>query len=236
MQDELDIVCNLDRSSVFAELKQRLAEMRNVGRGDESIVFGVHNTNVFKDGSVLEGCPVLRIFDEKEWKEQLVVYSSAGLVVKAVEIFKLEITQVVCFPELVDESLPELNKYELRYYSLNWSDPIVAADPLPSPDPRVGVLPKMLSDYDYAEKAIYVFVELKPLRCSDWKSCCVCGIQRRESIQCSWNAELDFCSEACASVALCQKKSDSNEEFDILENDEVKQLRAQLTGMNVGVP
>lgn len=231
--DDLVIVehakCNLDRDRVLRELEESLSRLKEEGKGDKSVFFGVHNPNVFKDGTVVEGKPALRVLDEDEWKNELRIYSTSGLVVKAVEVFKSEITQVVFFPEWGED-----RKFELRFYSVNWEDPIMAADPLPTEDPRLGVLPKMLSDFEFVDRAIYMYVEMKVFDVSSWNECCVCGIQRKESISCEWNESLSFCSSTCSSIAWCQKAHDDGKDVsEIRESEEMNELKRHLSSLNV---
>ena len=194
------IKINIDRARLFHELKTKLESLKSQNRQDESILFGIDNLSVYKSGDVIEGGRLLRILEEPEWKRELTIYCNSGIVVKAVELFKGEITSVVYFEELGTDP------YELRYYSLVWENGVSGMAPDASMiDPRSNVLAKELSSYEHLESNIYMYVELKPLQTSGWLSCCVCGIQRKESIKCDWNADLAFCSIACQSVAWSQK-------------------------------
>jgi len=237
---------SLDRDKIFKQLRSKFEELESQDRGNESILFGIDNTSVFKDGNVVEGGNVLRIFELPEWKRELSIYSQSGLVVKAIETFKGEITQVVLFPDLGDQQ-----EYELRYYSLNWSPSVADLAPPKEDDPRTNSLPKALTGFDFAETVLYIYVELKPLRAEHWKPCCVCGIRRAESIKCKWNDELAFCSQACQSMAWQQKKHDdetsqggdvdgddiSSEYVKVpvsaYESDEMRLLKQTLNEMNV---
>lgn len=222
---------NLDRSRVLTEIKARLERVEQSDNPRQSLIIGVNNAALHKDGKVEDGCPMLRIFDEEEWKHELVIYASSQLSVKALEIYKGEITSVLFFEELGTD-----RKFEVRYYSLNWADPILATDPLPTPDPRVGSLPKLFSGFELTEPCIYVFVEIKPLVTEDWEQCCVCGISRRITIPCKWSPEsapLYFCSEACESVAWCQRQHDFPEQVAAEESDEMRRLKAYLEDLNV---
>ena len=194
------IKINIDRERLFHELKTKLDSLKSQNRQDESILFGIDNLSVYKSGDVIEGGRLLRILEEPDWKRELTIYCNSGIVVKAVELFKGEITSVVYFEELGTDP------YELRYYSLVWENDVSGMAPDASMiDPRSNVLAKELSNYEHLESNIYMYVELKPLQTSGWLSCCVCGIQRKESIKCDWNADLAFCSIACQSVAWSQK-------------------------------
>lgn len=213
----------VDRTRVLAEIKTKLEELKLNKRQNEFIVFGINNLGVFRDGTADESSQTLRIFEEHAWKTELGIYCSSGMILKAVELFKSEITSVVSFPELGEDA-----KFELRYYSLSWKDDVAKEDlpSIPEDDTRNLILPKLLSDYDMVcGKYLYVFVEMKPLDISGWKSCCVCEIMRANSIQCTWNSELYFCSDACQSIAMSQheadvKKQNKKDVKDVTEEDD----------------
>lgn len=189
----------IDRVRLFDELQSKFDYLSKNKREKERILFGINNTAVYKSGSVVEGQTLLRILEEEEWKRELGIYSSSGIVTKAINPHKGEVTSVVYFSELGDQA------YELRYWALEWSDRVSEFAPGPEQDPRINVLPQVLSDFHCIEPYVYVYVELKPLLSQDWIPCCVCGIQRASPLDCSWNSEIVFCSEACKSMATAQR-------------------------------
>ena len=193
---------NIDKSILFDELAAKLNYLKAQDRGNESILFGINNFSVFKNGDIEKGGSLLRILEEQDWKRELAIYCSSGIVVKAIELFKGEITSVVYFQQLGEEP------YELRYYALEWENNVSNMAPENEQDPRASVLPKVMSNYDHPEPVMYIYAELRPLHTKDWLSCCVCGIQRKESIICDWNKSLAFCSLACQSIAWAQRTHD----------------------------
>lgn len=224
----------IDKSRIFRELAEKFSELKTQNRDQESIFFGINNTNVFKSGSVTETGTLLRILEVDEWKRELSIYCSSGITVKAIECFKGEVTQVVYFNEINQDQA-----FELRYYALEWND---ADTNVQNNDPRINVLPKELTSYEYLPTCIYIYAELKPLITTGWKSCCVCGIQRAETLKCAWNHKLDFCSPTCQSIAWSQKKHDektsvggdvSETEYVHVESDEMKMLKTHLKTMSV---
>ena len=229
---------NIDRNRVFLELSERFSELEKNGKSGQSLLFGINNLGVFKNGSVKDGETLLRIFNEDEWKKELTIYCSSGITVRAMELFKGEITSVVYFPELGEEP------YELRYYALDWSNNMsTVATENTETDPRTNILPKILSKFDCVESILYMYVELKPLRSVDWVPCCVCGIKRAEAIPCAWNEKLAFCSQACQSVAWSQKTydektssgGDTDSEYVKIEcdSDEMKLLKKHIDSMQI---
>ena len=232
---------NIDRTVLFEELSTKLKYLKTQNRGHESILFGINNFSVFKNGDIEEGKSLLRILEEEEWKRELGIYCSSGIVVKAIELFKGEITSVVYFQELGEEP------YELRYYALEWENNVSKMAPENEQDPRVTVLPKVMSNYDHPGSVMYIYVELRPLHTKDWLSCCVCGIQRKESIACDWNKSLAFCSLACQSIAWAQRTHDEKtsaggdkaeeEESDYIhvksQSGDVNGLKAKMQAMEL---
>ena len=234
----------IDRSRIFREISSKLSHLETQNRKQESIFFGINNTNVFKSGSVTETGTLLRILDVDEWKRELSIYCASGIAVKAIECFKGEVTQVVYFNEIDSDQA-----FELRYYALEWTDANVdksntTQDALETIDPRINVLPRELTAYEYLPTCIYIYAELKPLITTGWKSCCVCGIQRAETLKCAWNNELDFCSPTCQSIAWSQKKHDEKTSVggDVCEteyvhvnseSEEMKALKTHLKAISL---
>lgn len=228
----------IDKKRLFEEIRSKFAALKEQNRETEPIFLGINNSAVFKNGSVTEDGTLLRILEVKEWKKELSIYCTSGILVKAIEPFKGEVTQVVYFEELGSEQA-----FELRYYALEWACGVsnFAPDETINTDPRSNVIPKVLTNYEYLEVCIYIYAELKPMNTVGWKSCCVCGIYRAETLQCVWNSELDFCGPTCQSIAWSQRKHDEKtsvggdtDETDYYrEAHDIKKLENGVNSMNV---
>jgi len=231
----------IDKNRLFGELRSKLEDLKSHDRGHEPIFFGVNNNEMYKSGSVVENGKLLRILEVEEWKRELSIYCASRITVKAIECFKGEVTQVVFLTDLLPDQA-----FELRYYALEWSGEVAKPEigKEDKIDPRRNVIPRELTGYEYIDECIYIYAELKPLITTGWKSCCVCGIQRAETLRCTWNDELDFCSQACQSIAWSQRKHDEKtsvggdtDETDYVrvdvESEEMKVLKAHLKAISM---
>jgi|TARA_B110000977_G_scaffold141060_1_gene179033 hypothetical protein len=207
----------IEKARIFAEIKAKMTSLKKANDANDaneptSVFFGVNCNSVYKDtGNVIDGGSLLKILGEEEWRQTLATYSISGISVRVVERFKAEITAVHFFPDLGD------TPYEVRFYALDWKQDShgvsVAKMPSMPYEPRLFSVPSTLLDETafFIPHCFYVFCEIKPLLSADWESCAVCGIQRKESIPCSWNDSFHFCSLACQFLAQEQENQKTAE-------------------------
>lgn len=123
---------------------------------DAAVFVGINNKGLMQDGTRVEDEPLMRCFDEDEWKRELMIYNKANLKVKGIEPFKEELTQVVTIPELDDDPLA------IRYYGIEVKEGVLPPDhPALEMDSRAPIMPQVLTDTKIAWPFLYVYAEIK---------------------------------------------------------------------------
>jgi len=127
------------------------------------IFVGVNNKALLSDGTRIEGSPLLRIFSGEDWVHELRIYAAADLKVKAIEIFKGELTQLVTISELGE------NPIAIRYYGLQLNGGCWGQGE-PVKDLRACILPEILTGTLVTWPFIYIYAELSELDTNNPKS------------------------------------------------------------------